>query len=186
LRGLSDKIIFAERTLEECKEPTWKIVDDLKRHDSRVDVCTHSVIQNLLAGKMREALGFEPTVLLRFASNYPLQKTETFDKVVEKYFEDDLAEECRTMTEVHRYLWQHHPEQPQYLVRTGFSHHANRRQAMPAIYTPAGPYITSYQWTGMKRVAYVLVPRSEGIEIHNKEDLELARLYMEKRLEEEK
>jgi len=66
-------------------------------------------------------------------------------------------------------------------VRTGFSHHANRRQSMPKVYTPATPYIVSYPWCGMRRVAYVLVPFSEAVDVHTKDDLELAEYYMRKR-----
>ena len=182
LAPFSDRVILMERTVEQCREPTWRTVDDLKRPDSRVDVSTNAEPYNVLHGKIRDALDFEPTIIVRFSADYPLTRAETFDRVVERYFGDDVAEECRAMTVAPQYLWQHHPEHPEWLVRTGFSNHANRRQVMPFIYTPASPYIITYPWCGMKRVAYVLVPFSEAVDVHTKDDLELAEFYMRKRL----
>ena len=182
LGDMLDKIVFIDRTIDECREPPWKIMNDLKRYDSRVDTGSVVVVQNLLGDRIKNALDFDPTLLLKFQVNRPLVRTGTFDRVVERYFEDDIAERCMAVSEIDRVTWQNHPDQSKYIVRSGLSNFAVRRQELPAMYVSAGPYITSYEWTGTQRTVYVVVPYLESIEIHSVDDMEIAELLMKKRL----
>ncbi|GAI73238.1 unnamed protein product, partial [marine sediment metagenome] len=85
-RKMSDKFVTFKRSIEECKEPAWRIVDDLKTPTSRIP------LWGITPEMIEEKLGFQPTLQVNFSVCHPLETTESINKLVEKYFEDDMAE----------------------------------------------------------------------------------------------
>lgn len=127
-------------------------------------------------------LGFKNAIYVQLMANRPLETSQTIDRVIEKYFEDDDAEEARCVYRISPYQYFNNPKNPQYILPLWASQTVNKRQDMVDMFIGGGVVIRSYAWTAMKRIAYVEVPWQEEIEIHDRDDLELAEFCMEKKL----
>lgn len=179
-RNMSDKFVPMKRSIEECREPIWKIVDDLKTPSSRVHTITSQV-----GDQRNKAIGFVPTLFVGLSPCHPLETTENLDKLIEKYYEDDLAEAACMVYEVAPFLQTKDPNNPQYLFPVWHFQHLGRRQQYPILYRVAGSQIVTYEQTAMKRMAYIVISEEEGLEVHSEKDLKKARFYMEERLRNE-
>lgn len=180
---ISDKLIVIKRTLEECKEPMWTFVDDLKTPKSKVwrySICSQPE-------KITQALVFEPTLSALMSANCPLVQAKSIDKLIEKYFEDDWAETAVLVRKTGPNTWRKNPFLPQYLLPVWHSPGILRnRQEYEQLYEIGGIQIFFYRGIGNFRYGQTVFWEEaweEGIEVHNEEDLELARFYMGKRLE---
>jgi len=180
-RQLSDKIIVLERTLEECKEPMKITIDDLKTPKSKM--WKYSVIRD--PKKITDALGFEPTLLVLICANCPLIQAESIDRLIEEYYEDDEADSASLVYKTEPNIWRKNPLLPQYLLPVWqFPGVLNNRQEYEQLYTLGGVKVCVYQGIGKfvwGKMVRVEVPLEEGKDIHDREDLELARFYMEKK-----
>jgi len=186
-REMSDKFVIWKRSIEECKEPMWKFVDDLKGLKSRVNTQENWLYRN---EKIKELLGFEPTIRVSFQANQPLIRAESVTRLIEKYFEDDIAERAAMVAKIaFPTFHMRQPGYPEYLVPIfEFSYFGNR-QERPEIYDVIGSSIQLYTdrlHSMSERMAFVEVGADEKSDIHDEEDLELAILKMRKRLEREK
>ena len=184
-REMSDKFVIFNRTVEECKEPMWKFVDDLKANKSRVNTQKNWTYRD---EEIKELLGFEPTLFVYFAANQPLVRAKSVTKLIEKYFEDDIAETATLAARniVNPSFYIKDPDYPEYLIRCGFTDYGTR-QERPDTYTPIGPAIIPYHKDKVhsvsSRLVYVEVGGDEISDIHDEDDLELAEFKMRKRLE---
>lgn len=190
-KEMSDKFVVINREIEECKEPMWEFVDDLKSNNSRVNN-----IRPLFGhwsdrdDEIKKALGFEPTLFVWFQANQPLIRATSVTKMIEKYFEDDIAE-CSVLA-IKNYHPPHFfiqdPNYPEYLIQIGFGTQYTTRQERPDTFTPIGPSISSTAkiYSISTRMVYVEVNRDEFADIHNEEDLEYAEYKMKKRIENER
>lgn len=185
-KQISDKIIILKRTLEECKEPMYVIVDDLKTPQSVVP--RYSVISQ--PRKVPEALGFEPTFMLVVASNLPLVQSKDLDMMIERYFDDDEACMAVLVRHIDPNIWKKNPLAPQYMLPAwGAPPATNNRQEYEQPYQVCGVRGYAYQGIGKPKFGkstFWEVSWEAGIDVHSKEDLELAEFYMRRRLRDEK
>ena len=181
-KKMSDKFVVKKRTLKECREPEWIVVDDLKTSRSRKSV--YSGDFNRIAGDVSKTiiklLGFEPTIRVNLSACCPLETADDIDKLIERYFEDDLAEQAWIVYKTLSCLVMKNPKNPKYLLRL---FNIAIRQFGPQLYLLTGTFIRSYEWTGREKGVYIEIPPERGIDIHNKKNLELAEFYMRKRLD---
>jgi len=184
-RKMSDKFVIYDRALEECKEPMWRFVDDLKTNKSRVN--TQRPWRE--RGKeIRELLGFEPTLFVYFIANQPLIRAGSVTKLIEKYFEDDIAEWAALVTRTRQgAIYIKHPEYPEYLIPIFNTNIGATRQERLGTYALLGPSIQPYLTlhSMARRIVYVEIGEDERVDVHSKDDLELAEYKMRKRLERE-
>lgn len=185
-KQLSNKIVVLERTLDECKEPMQITVDDLKTPKSKV--WRYSPVSQ--PEKIPKALGFEPTAWIIVASNFPLIRAESLDKLVEKYFEDDEADSALLVHKIEPNTWRKNPLQPQYLLPVWkFPTVLRNRQEYEQTYRNLGAQM--FPWKGLLgylaygKTVFVEVPFEESVDVHSEKDFELAKFYMEKRLRDE-
>jgi len=189
-RKMSDKFAIINRTVEECREPMWKFVDDLKSFNSRVNhIRPPFEFWANRDEEVKEALGFEPTLYVYFATNQPLVRAESVTRLIEAYFEDDIAENARMVLRDYQepFFWTPDPAHPEYMIVWGFTGYAGR-QARPTTLTPFGPDIITYRGrmhSMAYRTRYIIVGEDEYADIHNEDDLELARVKMKRRIENE-
>jgi len=186
-REMSDKFVIWKRSIEECKEPMWEFVDDLKGLKSRVNTQEK---WNYKDEEIKELLGFEPTIKVIFIANQPLIRAESYTKMIEKYFEDDIAERAVIATRIdYPNLHMRHPDYPEYLLPMPVFGGFMTRQENPESYDVFGASINPYLFrihSMSTRIVYIEVGEDERLDLHNEEDLELARFKMRKRLEKEK
>ncbi|GAH84767.1 unnamed protein product, partial [marine sediment metagenome] len=175
-KEISDKFIIKKRSLKECREPWWIYVDDLKRPDSRIPIYSFPRAARMNLDEISKS-----ALIVSLSANNPLETADEIDSLIEKYFEDDIAELAYLVYRIEPHIWMRHPEQPQYLMPFLHFFHTRRRQNHPILYRITGTLIGSYQWTDMGRTTYMEIPPEHGISIHNKDDLELAKFYLEKR-----
>jgi len=183
-REMSDKFVIFNRTMEECKEPMWRFVDDLKTNKSRINTLGDWVDRP----EVKELLGFEPTLFVYLQANQPLVRARTVTRQIEKYFEDDIAEAVYAAVKDYypASFYIRDPEFPEYLIRCGFI--GGSRQEEPTTYKPFGHPIMPYKNRIISlttRMAFVEVGKDEVSDIHDEEDLAWAEFKMRRRLEKE-
>lgn len=178
-REMSDKFIVVKRKLEECKEPEWETVDDLKTPISRISLCPGAPGESRGVPLIKKTLGFSPTVV-HLVACAPLITSEDIDRLIEKYFENDIAERAYLVSRVEARLYICNVQNPQYLFPI-WNFQNTKRQDFPPLYKLLGTMIISYMGMGRSRWIYVEIPPERAVDIHNQTDLELARFYLEKR-----
>jgi len=184
-KKMSDKFVPMKRNIEECREPIWKIVDDLKTPNSRVNI-----ISSQGTGKNEnqtierdKKIGFVPSLYVGLSPCHPLETTENLDKMIEKYYEDDLAETACMVSEIPPFLCTKDPNNSQYLLPVWHFSNLVRRQQYPILYRLSGSRIVSYEQPSQgQRMAFIEIPEEEGIEVHSEKDLKLAKFYLKARL----
>lgn len=118
-------------------------------------------------------------------ANEPLGRTESLDKLIEGFFLDEEADHGLCFYPVMPYLYTINPvtKRP---FPVFFSAGVDR-QNYPPLYR-SGPFSLAGNplkvMQGHSKLAYIIVSPDEGLDVHNKQDLELANFYMEKRLKE--
>lgn len=123
-------------------------------------------------------------ILIHVPANQPMSTTETLDKLIEAFFQDEEANWGHTFVPVMPYLFTINP-------KTGrpfplFFSRGLDKQCYPDLYRQ-GPFTI---WGRPKRttygeeakIAYIVVSPEEDLDIHNKEDLFIANCYMKRRL----
>ena len=185
----SDKFIVIRGNKDEFKDPRVKRLDNLKTPESiipRARVFFDLADPLHVTPEVIKQIGFKPTLSVLLCVNTPLETAESIDKLIEKYFEDDNAEEAHLVYQGNPFVLIHNPRHPQYLLAVNDWQTQAGRQNLPIMYCPSGTVILSYPWTRLRRKVFVEIPEAEGKEIHTKDDLEFAEFYMKKRLEKNK
>jgi len=181
-KKLSDKFVIVPRTIEECREPEWIITDDLKRPDSRKSIFpTDTRGSQEQSGFVRSVTGIERPFVVWFPASNPLLRARSIERLIERYFEHDSAELARLVTRIPSYIFTQNLVHPEFLWPVWFELYI-ARQNHPPLYCSVGAHIFTYERTGFRRTVFVEVPFEEGIDVHDEEELELARFYMERRL----
>lgn len=182
-KRLSDRFVIVPRKIEECREPEWIVTDDLKRPNSRRSVYSDGLDkqdgreQTEFIGRVT---GIEHPVVVALSADHPLSRSKSIERLIECYFEHDSAEVAKIVERIPGYVFTQNLVHPEFLWPVWWSPDAER-QNQPPLYRSTGTLIVTYQNTGRRRPVFVEVPFKEGIDVHNKEDLELAKFYMEKR-----
>lgn len=183
-KKLSDKFIIVPRKIEECREPEWVIMDDLKRPNSRKPIFSTGIDARGSQEQtefITKVTGIEYPVTVWFPASNPLLRSRSIERLIERYFEHDSAELARIVTRIPGYLFTQNLVHPEFLWPVWYELYTGR-QNHPPLYRSIGAHIWMYQQTGFRRTVFVEVPFEEGIDVHDKEKLELAEFYMEKRL----
>jgi len=182
-REMSDKFVIFNRTVEECKEPMWEFVDDLKSIKSRINTQKSWIERDK---EIRALLGFEPTLMVNYAANQPLVRPENVTKLIEKYFEDDTAESARMMVKTEfKTVYIRHPKYPEYFIPY-FDIQCSSRQELFDTFFYAMPNIEPYKGkihSMAQRTVGVEIGKDEYADIHNEDDLALAEWKLKQRLE---
>lgn len=118
------------------------------------------------------------------AANGPLGTVESLDKLIEAFFLDEEATAGLSFYSIMGNIHYINPviKRPMALLGdTGLD-----RQKQIPLYRP-GPHSLlgrplKSTYDQPTKYAYIIIPPEEGIDVHNKDDLELAEFYMEKRL----
>lgn len=182
-KKLSDKFVIVPRKLEECREPEWITLDDLKTPNSRKPIS--DAIESWGSQKRAEFItkvtGIEYPVVVFFPASNPLLRSKSIERLIERYFEHDSAELATIVTRTSGYLFTQNLMRPEFLWPVWCELYTGR-QNHPPLYRGSGAHIYTYERVGFRRTVFIEVPFEEGIDIHDKEDLELAEFYMGKRL----
>jgi len=133
---------------------------------------------------LKQTEGFEPDIRISFSADSPLVTSQTFDRLIVKFFEDVFA----------GFAFCAYPISPGLVMinlKTGrpfrvFQKLSNRQEC-PQLFCMAGPYIyglpsklESVPLEGKE--AFIEISAEEGWDIHNREDLFIANCYMKRRL----
>lgn len=183
-KKLSDKFVVAPRTIEECRNPEWMVVDDLKTPNSRKSVYSDGIDKRDdrdQSGFVERVTGIEYPVVVGTSAAHPLTRSKTVERLIERYFEHDSAEAAVVVVRAPTHLLTQNLAHPEFLWPVWYEHHTVR-QNYPPLYQAAGIGITTYQNVGRRHTVFVEEPWEEGLDVHDKKDLDLVRFYMEKRL----
>ncbi|GAI29770.1 unnamed protein product, partial [marine sediment metagenome] len=74
-KKLSDKFVIAPREIEECREPEWEIVDDLKTPNSRKSVFSDGLDKRNekdQSGFIEGVTGIEHSIVVNLSAAHPL------------------------------------------------------------------------------------------------------------------
>lgn len=173
-KEMSARFITIERPLRECREPEWKnghsIYSNIHRRQWNVGQREEEAEQ---------ILGFKPTVMVRLIADSPLITAEDIDKLIKTFLDTNIPF-------IHLGTKLSNPVYYQDILFAypGLSLMGIRRQDSSILtYLDQGTrlfkvprdFSTQREWI-------VEIPFENAINIHTKEDLELAEFYMKKRV----
>lgn len=183
-KKMSDKFVPVERPLENCQEPGWEIMDDLKTPNSRKIGPYHTTDIEYVEEREKEVLGdIKPVRVICSVPNC-LVTTKSIDRLIEAYFSDPFAEKARLFYRCPLGIHMKDPTTGYFLSLSPFAGDFGRRQQGFQLYHFAGYSIEEYGAWSQGRTIGVEIPATEGIDIGDEEDLRIARIFMEARLKE--
>jgi len=179
---MSDKFVPMKRSLEDCKEPQGVIVDDLKTPNSRKCRVPVDAMADLRK-KEKEVFGsdVEP-VRVGCMLCYPLMTSEGIDRLIEAYFSDVFADKAQLVYKCCHSLYMKDPTAGYLMDVAPFAHSFGRRQQSFQMYHSAGCFIPYFPKYSQGRIVSVEVPVDEGLDVGDEEELRIARIFMEARL----
>jgi len=133
---------------------------------------------------LEEREGYISDIEVHLAGNEPLGTSESLDRLIEAFFLDEEANIAWTFYPIMPYIFTINPvtKRPFPIIhKNGLD-----RQCYQPIYR-RGPFQikglpSKTTYDGGLKIAYIIVPPEEGLDLHDEEDLFLARHYMERRL----
>lgn len=139
---------------------------------------------------LEQTEGYIPDISIGFCADSPLVTSQTFDRLIIKFFEDESIGCISCMYPIPFGLVMINPITgggvPFYVLPKGLD-----RQECPPLFCQAVPSllgspskVESSPSTGKEE--FIEISIEEGLDVHNQEDLFLARCYMSRRLEKEK
>jgi len=133
-----------------------------------------------------EKTGYVPDLILTADANRPMITPELVDRVIEAFFQDREATAATTFYPILPYIYVLNPKVNRIVPL--FTTKFDRQEALPLYGN--GPLtlegLPSYSSSQGLKVAPVFITREEGLDMHDEEDLFLARVYMKRRLEKAK
>lgn len=177
-KKMSARFVTIERPLKECREPETKnghsIYSNIHRRQWNVGQREEEAEQ---------ILGFKPTIMVRLLADSPLTTAEDIDKLIKTYLDTNIPF-------IHLGTRFPHPVyfQDANFAYSFFSLMGIRRQDFSVVaYLPQGTrlfkvprdFTTQREWM-------VEIPFENAITVHSKKELELAKFYMQKRLDKQK
>ncbi len=187
MENMSSKFITVKELVEDCKNPEFRDIDDLKLpssliHRHRVNRHQWCRFPGTVIKEMARLLMFEPTIVILTQMNTPLETANDIDRLIESYLENDNWEEVclgYRLDGGHMFLGNKKGFTPI------FFQYGVQRQDQSPIYITCGSRIgrirDPYRMGG---VGIVEIPESHAVDIHTREDLDLAEFYLSRRLEE--
>lgn len=133
-----------------------------------------------------EVDGWVTDILVEMQANGPLITTETIDRLIEKFFDNEEAASVHAYYPIPPYMHQLNPITDG--MFTVFQSAGNRQNCIPCY----GHVVVAVYGIPSKLTEkgvggnYIIVKPEEGLDMHDEEDLFLARAYMARRLEKER
>lgn len=133
---------------------------------------------------LKQTEGFEPELRLDFSADSPLVTSQTFDRLIVKFFEDASAGValCANRIPPGLFMINSKTERPYHILPK-----SGNRQECLQLFLRAAPKLygspsrlESVPLEGKE--AFIEIDVEEGLDIHNQEDLFLANCYMKRRL----
>ena len=138
---------------------------------------------------LEEEEGYIADILVNIGANEPMVTTKIFYRLIEKFFEDEEAGSVITVNRCHQYLYIINPTTGRIYPVMNLG--GMDRQEWPAMFNEGAPSILgmpsrcdTQPLTGKR--AHIEALPEEMLDMHNDDDLFLARVYMARRLEREK
>ena len=134
---------------------------------------------------LKEYESYVPHIQVGVAANEPLGRTESLDRLIEAFFEDEEADHgiCfyPIMPDIH--IINPITNRPVPVLQSAG---VDRQKSTPLYRSGALSIFgkASKVSYGHSRLAYIIVSPDEGLDVHDEEDLELAEFYMKKRQKE--
>jgi len=131
--------------------------------------------------------GYVADIWVQLPANGPMITTEIIDRMIEKFFEDEEATLVECYYAISPNLFTLNPTTDR--MFPVFHVGGMDKQAYPPLFRHSGGYVrgaASKVTMGGMTEAYIIIKPEEGLDMHNEEDLFLARAYMARRLEREK
>jgi len=171
---MSARFVAVERPLKECREPDRK-----NGHSIYSNIHRRKWLIGQGEQEAEQILGFKPTIMVALHPDSPLRTAKDIDKLIKTCLDKNIP---------FIHLGTRLPHTV-YFQDANFSYYAFsllgiRRQDMSIVaYLPEGTrlfkvprdFTTQREWI-------VEIPFENSINVHSKKELELARFYMEKRL----
>lgn len=137
---------------------------------------------------LEETEGFMPDLTINFSADSPLVTSQIFDRLIAKFFEDETIENVYCASQVPYGLIMINPKTERPIPV--FPKLLNRQEC-PELFCKAGPTLygcPSKLESGPPKgkEAIIKISIEENLDIHNQENLWLARCYMRRRLEKQK
>lgn len=137
---------------------------------------------------LQEQESFVTHIEVAILANNPTGTTESLDKLIEAFFLDEEANKACTVYSIMPYIYFINPVTKELFPL--WCDHGLDRQCYPLQLYRTGPFQVfgkPLRATFMARdkIAYTIIPEEQGIDVHNKKDLEKAEFYLTKRLERE-
>jgi len=164
-----------------------------KRTKPRSLLCRDSLVYSGTMGladfHLEQEEGYIADIWVNIGANEPMVTTEIFNRLIEKFFEDEEAGRVITVHRFHEYLHIINPTTGRIYPVMNLG--GMDRQEWPEMFSEGAPTITgmpsictTQPLTG--KTAYIEALPEEMVDMHNGDDLFLARVYMARRLEREK
>lgn len=142
-------------------------------------------IYEYLTYYLKETEGYEPELQILIPASWPMLTSEIIDRVIEKFFQDEEAGQVITLSPIAPlvYFVDSVTEKPISLINQAGT---NKQVCFP-LYGTAPGTLTGlpsklHDWPLTGKTNYIEVSPEEGLDMHNEEDLFLARCYMKRRL----
>lgn len=133
---------------------------------------------------LEEVEHYVPELLFSVSMDMPLATAESATKVIEAFFMDSEAYGSNSMVPDHRKYYTLNPITGRIFPVWQDAVQNIDRQEYPPLYT-TGPHtlrgLPARALSGGRKVICVIVDEVEGVHVHEKEDLELAEFYMQKK-----
>lgn len=135
---------------------------------------------------LEEMMGYIPELITKVSVDTPLVRSESLDRVIEKFFKTPNAVSVTSMYPIAPNLFTINPK-TNYMFPVFYDgYNFCPRQEYPPLFRAASTYIygsPAVKYSETERNAYIVVEPEEGLMVHEKEDLFLARCFMRRRLE---
>lgn len=139
-----------------------------------------------------ELEGYLPDLIFSFSADGPLGRSETVDRMLEVFFENEYCTTVISIYEVAPKFWMINPVNQKLFPIYNADVTGLPRQLYPKLYRSGGYNLSgspgrmtvpeAWPFRHLK-YDYVITSAEEGLHIHNKEDLFLAECYMKRKLE---
>lgn len=138
---------------------------------------------------LQEQESFVTHIEIGLFANKPTGTMESLDKVIEAFFLDEEANKAFTIYPILPYIFFINPITKE-LFPLWYDHGLDRQCYPFTLYHP-GPFQVfgkplKATFMARDKIAYTIIPEEQGIDVHNKKDLEKAEFYLARRLKQEK
>ena len=132
---------------------------------------------------LKEQESYVTDIEIIIPANEPMATTNTLDRLIEAFFQDEEANYAHTLVPVMPYLFTINPKtQRPFPV---FMSNGLDRQCYPDLYRQ-GPFRiwgkpTKKTYDEERKIAYIVISKEEAMDIHDEDDLILANHYLKRR-----